>query len=63
MSVLRSSHIVGVASEFSANLSNGLRVLQFAADEIESDEFVEDLRRYLDLPSMVPEIRLINAMY
>ena len=38
--------------------TNGSRLLQFAADEIESDEFVEDLRRYLALPRMVPEIRL-----
>ena len=38
--------------------TNGSRLLQFAADEIESDEFVEDLQRYLALPRMVPEIRL-----
>ena len=38
--------------------TNGSRLLQFAADEIESDEFVEDLRRYLALPRMVPEILL-----
>ena len=38
--------------------TNGSRVLYFAAFNIRSDEFVEDLRMYLDLPSMVPEIRL-----
>ncbi len=36
-----------------ARSTNGSRVLQFAADNI-----VEDLRMYIDLPSMVPEIRL-----
>ena len=41
-----------------ARSTNGSRLLQFAADNIRSDEFVEDLRIYLDLPSMVPEIRL-----
>ncbi len=41
-----------------ARSTNGSRVLRFAADNIKSDEFVEDLRMYLDLPSMVPEIRL-----
>ena len=41
-----------------AMATNGSRLLQFAADEIESDEFVEDLRRYLVLPRMVPEILL-----
>jgi hypothetical protein len=34
------------------------RVLQFVADNIEDPEFAEDLRIYLDLPIMVPEILL-----
>ncbi len=41
-----------------ARSTNGSRVLQFAADEIENEEFVESLRIFLDLPRMVPEIRL-----
>ena len=41
-----------------ARSTNGSRVLYFAAFNIRSDAFVEDLRMYLDLPSMVPEIRL-----